>query len=130
MAVTTRDPWTWRAVFANGELLDEVDSDAPEGRGWAVAERCALLQGTRITQAILIPEREGLRTHVVRAVGEASARVFRRRTLILSPTTGEEAAPRPDPVTAIALSWPDGHTLYSFFYTDGSVVVSDDLNAV
>ena len=126
----TADPWTWRAEFANGELLDEVDADAPEGRGWAVAERCAQQRGTRIVKAFLIPERAGLRTHVVCVAGEASARVFRRRSLTLSPVTGEEVGPRPDPITALALKWPDGQTLYSFFFTDGSVVISDDLNAV
>ena len=124
------DPWTWRAEFSNGELLDEYDSDAPEGRGWAVAERLAAAHGTRVTRLILIPQRPGLHTHVVRPTGDVTARVFRRRTLTVSPETGEEVSQRPDPITALALEWPDGHMLYSFFFTDGSVVISDDLNAV
>lgn len=122
------DPWVWRAEFADGTALDEYDAtDAPEGRGWADVQA----HGGTLARVVLVPQRPGLATHVGLPAQGARVRVFRRRTVAVSPVTGEEVA-RPDPITVLALDWPgaDGRTAYTFLFADGSVLVSDELNAV
>lgn len=122
------DPWYWRVVYADGATLDEYDADAPDGRGWASAEAYGAMRQTRIAQVILIPQRDGLSTHVVTlsdASGDAPAvRFFRRRRVTVSMETGEPVG-EAEPVTAIELLG-----IYMFLFADGSIVVSDDLNAV
>ena len=55
---------------------------------------------------------------------DAPMRLFRRRRLTVSMETGETVG-EADPVTAIEFGG-----VYTFLFADGSVVVSDDLNAV
>lgn len=135
------DPWVWRALFADGSVLDEYADehadeyadDAPDGqngRGWAAVAAQAEAHATRLTSIVLLPTRRGLQTHVVSLSANCSAdgsgaRIFRRRSLTVSPLTGEEVGARPDPITAIEVNG-----VYTFLFSDGSVVVSDDLNAV
>ena len=118
------DPWHWRAVYADGSHLDEYDDDAPDGRGWQSAQAYGDARETRITQILLIPQRDGLSTHVVTLTTDAPMRLFRRRRLTVSMETGETVG-EADPVTAIEFGG-----VYTFLFADGSVVVSDDLNAV
>ena len=118
------DPWLWRAIYADGSHLDEYDDDAPDGRGWQSAEAYGVTRATRLAQVLLIPQRDGLSTHVVTRTTDAPIRFFRRRRLTVSMETGETVG-EADPITAIELSG-----VYTFLFTDGSVVVSDDLNAV
>ena len=119
------DPWVWRAVYADDSTLDEYDDDAPDGRGWQSAEAYGQARQTRIGQVVLIPQRDGLSTHVVTLKGEQTVvRIFRRRLVTVSMETGETVGTA-DPITAIELSG-----VYTFLFADGSIVVSDDLNAV
>lgn len=121
------DPWLWRVEYADGSGLDEYDADAPEGRGWAQVERLAVARASRIARVILIPTREGLATHVILpTAGDTPLRIFRRRRLTLDSGTGQEVSERPDPITAIEM----GGGVFTFLFADGSVAVSDDLNAV
>lgn len=123
--MTNPDPWHWRAIYADGSYLDEYDDDAPEGRGWHSAEAYGQARATRLTQVLLVPHRDGLSTHVVTLNGDAPAvRIFRRRRLTVSMETGETVG-EADPITGIELAG-----VYTFFFADGSIVVSDDLNAV
>lgn len=137
----TSDPWVWRAVYADGATLDEVDDDAPDGRGWDAVMRYAEARGTRLASVVLLPTRAGLCTHVVTLApdgpnGNATLRIFRRRSLTLDSGSGAEVGERPDAITALALTFSgdtDRHTAYTaytFLFSDGSVVLSDDLNAV
>ena len=73
---------------------------------------------------LLIPQRDGLSTHVVTLATDTPIRFFRRRRLTVSMETGETVG-EADPVTAIEFGG-----VYTFLFADGSVVVSDDLNAV
>ena len=119
------DTWLWRAVYADGSYLDEYDDDAPDGRGWQSALAYGVARATRLAQVLLIPQRDGLRTHVVSVTTDAtSVRFFRRRRLTVSMETGETVG-EADPITAIELAG-----VYTFLFADGSVVVADDLNAV
>ena len=118
------DTWLWRAVYADGSHLDEYDDDAPDGRGWQSAQAYGVARATRLAQVLLIPQRDGLSTHVVSVTTDAPIRFFRRRRLTVSMETGETVG-EADPITAIAIAG-----VYTFFFADGSVVVSDDLNAV
>lgn len=123
--MTKLDPWVWRAVYADGSTLDEYDDDAPDGRGWAQAEAYGVARGTRIAQVLLIPQRDGLSTHVVTLTGATTqVRIFRRRMLTVSAETGETVGIA-EPITAVELAG-----AYTFLFADGSIVVSDDLNAV
>ena len=122
------DPWVWRVEDADGSTLDEYDADAPDGHGWADALALASETQTRITRVLLIPQRDALHTHVVTLTSDtASVRIFRRRSVTVSGETGEQTiGPSSDPITVIAL----GEGCYTFLFADGSLVVSDDLNAV
>ena len=118
------DPWVWRVEWDDGSTLDEFDADAPDGRGWANVQ--AHDPARTLVRVLLIPTRDGLPTHVVtrKRDGDASVVIFRRRRLLVSAETGEQVGAH-DPIT-IALCG----GVYTFFFADGSVVVSDDLNAV
>lgn len=124
------DPWVWRVEFADGSVLDEYDDDehAPQGRGWADVQAYGREQWPipTLLRVLLIPTREGLPTHViVRAPdGDASVTIFRRRRMTVSAATGELIG-QAEPITIAQCSG-----VYTFFFADGSVVVSDDLNAV
>lgn len=118
------DPWRWHVLYADGSQLDEFDDDAPDGRGWAQAAAYGQARNTRITQVLLIPQRDGLSTHVVTLATEMPVRIFRRRRLTVSAETGATVG-EAEPVTAIELA-----SVYTFLFADGSIVVSDDLNAV
>lgn len=119
------DPWLWRAVYADGSTLDEYDDDAPDGRGWAQAQAYGTARRTRIAQVLLVPQRDGLSTHVVTLTGDdATARVFRRRMLTVNAETGATVGTA-EPITAIEL-----RGVYIFLFADGSMVASNDLNAV
>lgn len=124
------DPWTWRVEFADGHALDEVDESAPDGRGWASVEAYIAEHETRIQRIVLIPQRPHLSTHAVVPVNGTHVSIWRRRTLSVSPVTGQESGERPEPITFVAVKWPDGRAAYTFLFADGSVVVSDELNAV
>lgn len=123
------DPWFWRAVFADGSMLDEYDADAPEGHGWAAVIVQAAERATHLTHVLLIPQRPHLASQVVIVSAETTACVFRRRALTLDSGTGVEVGERPDAITCVALTRGD-MTAYTFLFADGSVVISDDLNAV
>ena len=135
----TTDPWVWRAVFADGGMLDEYDANAETPHGWSEVAAVAAQRGTRLAHIALMPTRAGLAAHCLTLAqaggpsggpsGDVTARFFRRRRLTVSPLTGAEVGARSDPITVLALEWPD-HAAYTFFFSDGSVLVSDDLNAV
>lgn len=120
------DPWVWRAEYADGTVLDEYDADVPGGRGWADV----VAHDANLSRVVLVPQRAGLATHVALGTRGGRVRVFRRRTISVSPESGAEAGARPDPITVLALDWPDGRAAYTFLFADGSVLVSDELNAV
>ena len=134
------DPWRWRAEYADGSVLDEYDEDAPDGRGWAQVERLAEVRGTALARVLLIPQRPHLSTHVALPLRGARIVVSRRRPVTVSAVSGEEVGRR-DPITIIhiihVLYGADGadgdaseRAAYTFLFADGSVVVSDELNAV
>lgn len=127
------DPWVWRALCADGSALDEYDENAPSGRGWADVDAFVAQRASALVGILLLPTRPTLATHVVHVTPAARARIFRRRTLSvrLTPAPDESEAPKPiDPITVIALDMLDGSTAYTFLFSDGSIVVSTDLNAV
>lgn len=122
------DPWLWRVEYADGSTLDEYDDDAPQGRGWDTAVAYGQARGTCIARVVLMPQRDELATHVVRPTADATVRVFRRRLVTVSMETGAQVG-QADPITGIACKV-GGHGVYTFLFADGSIVVSDDLNAV
>lgn len=133
------DPWTWCVGFADGSTLDEYDDDAPSGHGWSDVEQAAQQRGTVVAGVLLVPHWPALSTHVAAlrepervTPGLPRLWVFRRRSLSVSMQTGQQMRGA-DPITIIALV-PDAgapdKVCYTFLFTDGSVSVSDDLNAV
>lgn len=129
-AAPAGDPWIWRAEFADGSQLDEVDADRPDGRSWADLQVTLAERDTTLARLVLIPQRPHLAAHAIFPCAGAQFVLARRRYIIVSPTTGEEVARR-EPITILMTTWLDvGKTAYTFLFADSSVVVSDDLNAV
>ena len=129
------DPWLWRAVLSDGTVIDEVDDDAPDGRGFGVVKRLAAERNAPIRQLILIPTRGDLRTHVITATRGATLDIWRVRRVTVNIESGEQVG-YAEPITRLELHWPDddgagGHRVaYTFLLYDGSIVVSDDEDAV
>lgn len=120
----------WRAVFTDGATLDEYDADTPDGRGWASVVTQASERGARLAHVLLIPQRAHLASHVVTIRADTTARVFRRRQLTLDSGTGAEIGERPEAITCVGLAVAGGAEMFTFLFADGSLVLSDDLNAV
>jgi hypothetical protein len=131
------DPWLWRAVLSDGTVIDEVDGDAPDGRGFGVVKRLAAERNAPITQLILIPTQPFLRPHVMTATRGATLDIWRVRRVTVNIESGEQVG-RAEPITRLELHMPeddaDGagrhRVAYTFLLYDGSIVVSDDEDAV
>lgn len=120
------DAWTWRAIYPDGSFLDEYDEQGGH-HGFAEVDL------EHISIFVLLPTREGLPTHHVLIDAASGQRpiFFRRRTLSVNPLTEAVEGSQ----TIHVLGWQrtiQGQNIasYSFIYEDGSVLLSDDYQAV
>jgi hypothetical protein len=129
----SNDVWHWRIHYTDGTILDEYDQDAPDGRGFASVDL------PRVRAVELIPQREGLRNHAVKIEADKGMRpIFFRRRLMPVDLSGE--FPTGVVVASLTvlgyqktlegLNGPLNSSHYTFFFEDGSVLVTDDHNAI
>lgn len=124
-----KDVWVWVALYRDGEMLTECPCGDPARRHAAFAD----IDLTRVVSMALIPQQPGL-PQVVMQLTDPSMRIvfFRRRYVELNVSSGSQ---RPNP-TIHCLGWqknlPDGTNVqsYTFVFEDGSVLVTDNRNAV
>jgi hypothetical protein len=112
--------WTWVLVWPDGRMLEEHDEEGNH-RAWPTqeaqrAERLVLMPATGIGPPIAVIPKHGEQVNF-----------FRRHPHMLS---ADGTVTKLDVITIIALEKEYGNGHYLFIYGDGSLVLSDDLNAV
>lgn len=111
-----RDAYHWRAIYRDGDYLDEYDAACPQGRGFAQVEQA------RLAAVHLLPQQPGLVAHALSSQHGAEIVFFRRRLLRWRPDTGVEARH-----TLHVLGLRQGpHASYVLIYPDGSLLLTDD----
>lgn len=115
------DAWHWRAVYRDGEVLDEY---LPDGSG-KTAGFAAVDRG-RLAVLLLVPQRPGLATiHVPVPEDDPTFEpiFFRQRTKRVDPVTMREVGQG----SITVLGWRRGDAEgYAALYTDGSIMLTHD----
>ncbi len=128
----------WRAIYSDAYLDEQSDTASDCAGGDAVHTNddrtehvFACIDQEHLLALVLIPQVPGLSTYVLKLTDGTRPIFFRRHQMTVNPLTGEEI----DHTTVTCFGWQrsvSGETVaaYTFLFDDGSVVVSDDLQAV
>lgn len=120
------DLYTWRVTYDDTTVFNEIDETGAE-HGFAEVDL------TRVHTVAWLPDHSGLQPIVVQidpATGQRPI-LFRRRVLSINPGSGEEL----DRSCVHVLGWQrtiNGRNVasYTFILPDGSILLSDDYQAV
>ncbi len=121
------DSWFWAAHYKDGTHLCEIDS---KGRH-AFAE----VDQSKLSEFVLIPHKEGLSVHKLKISPTMRPIFFRRRTITVDPNTMEEKGRE----CVHCLGWQTtigrgkskrNISTYNFIFDDGTVLTSDNHDAV
>ncbi len=121
------DSWFWLARYKDGTILCEIDSRGHH----AFAE----VDQSKLDEFRLIPTRDDLQVHILQITPTMRPIFFRRRTITVDPNTGEEKGRE----CVHCLGWQTtvgrgkskrNISTYSFIFDDGTVLTSDNHDAV
>jgi hypothetical protein len=117
------DLWNWVAHYNDETCLHEVDENGQHG--------FADVDQSRLVAFQLIPNREGLPSPVLKITPDIRPIFFRRRTVTIDPANGGEVGRS----CVHCLGWQTtvkgtNVASYTFFFEDGSVLITDDYQAV
>lgn len=116
------DIWHWRAVYRDGSFADEYDENGQHHTFYEVDH-------SQIEWVILVPQAEGFAPHALR-IWPGSLPVFFRRTVVAVSQTNDEEVER---VVIHCLGHEPSESesgAYTFFFPDGSVLVSNNHQAI
>jgi hypothetical protein len=115
-----QDIFTWLAVYKDGSALSECS-------GNGIHAAFAHIEQDRLASMILIPLRDGYPQVAVAMTDETMRPIFFRRRLIELNMGGGDGGHN----TIHCLGWrKPGIESFTFIFEDGSIVISDDRNAV
>lgn len=124
------EAFTWSVLYEDGTWLHEVEADGTR-HGFKHIDL------PRVQSMTLWPCRSGLSSFTVARTGPTWRPIFtRRRTLTVNPLTGQQEG---EAVTVTCLGWQRTDTVageprnvksYAWLFDDGSVLITDDGNAV
>lgn len=120
---TPTDLWSWVAHYDDETTLAEYDQTGEHG--------FADVDQSKLVAFRLIPHREGLPSPVLKVTADIRPIFFRRRTITIDPVSGREVGRS----CVHCLGWQTtahGKNVasYTFFFEDGSVLITDNGQAV
>jgi hypothetical protein len=124
------DAYTWSVAYIDDTVLHEFDEDRPDGRGWSEVgfdERSDV--SNKPVKIIMLATPEVDRVHRVVVPQDAKPVFFRRRYVMIN-TSGQENSDTSG-CLAHCIGWKRGEeAVYLFVFSDGSSLLSSDLQAV
>jgi hypothetical protein len=121
MIEQVKDVYQWRVVYQDGTVTDEYDNARPDGRGFGERKAKPVAE-IRLMTWHPFNDHE----HRVDIPDGATAVFFRRRSIVLNPTTGEGGR-----TTVHCIGWKrEQEAVYLFVFDDSSTLLTSDLQAV